>query len=141
MKLKVNPIAVWAAGLEDRAGGVAEKLAPLTAAGANFEFLLARRLPENPGQGVVFLTPLKGATQLRAARTQGFLRTEALHSIRVEGPNRPGLAAQIARALATAGVNLRGCSAIALGTKFVAYLALDDVEDVARARRVLRALT
>jgi hypothetical protein len=49
---------LWAAMLQDRVGGLAGKLAPLAAAGANLEFIIARRAPEQPGRGVVFVTPL-----------------------------------------------------------------------------------
>ena len=60
MKLKVNRSDVWAATIEDKPGGLANKLEALAKVGANLEFVLARRTPERgPGQGVVFLTPLK----------------------------------------------------------------------------------
>ncbi|HWI56942.1 MAG TPA: amino acid-binding protein, partial [Bacillota bacterium] len=60
MKLKVTRTDVWAATIDDRPGSLADKLAALTAAGANLEFVTARRTPEKPGKGVVFVTPLKG---------------------------------------------------------------------------------
>ena len=140
MKLNVQAASVWATSIEDRPGGLVEKLAPLVAAGANLEVIIGRRTPDQPGQGVVFLTPLQGAKQLKAAKAAGYLTTEALHSVRIEGPDQPGLALKMVQALADAGLNVRGFSATAIGRRFVAYLALDDIDDAAKAIRVLRRL-
>ena len=141
MGLKVSNVDVWAATIEDRTGGLAEKLAPLSAAGASLEFVIARRTPEQPGKGVVFVTPLQGGEQVKAATDAGFLRSGSLHSVRIEGPDRPGLGGMMAKALANAGINLRGLSAAAIGRKFVCYLALDTAEDAERAVRTLKNLS
>jgi predicted amino acid-binding ACT domain protein len=115
-------------------------LAALTAAGSKLEFVIARRAPERPGKGVVFVTPLKGAKQVKAAEAAGFLRTGSLHSVRVEGTDQPGLGAKMSGALSEAGINLRGLSAAAIGTKFVCYLALDTAEDARKATNTLEKL-
>ncbi len=140
MKLKVTRAEVWAANLEDRPAGLAEKLEALSKAGARLEFIMGRRSFEEPGRGVVFLAPLQGAAQFKAARDAGFIQTEALHSVRVEGANQPGLGTRITRVLATASLNLRGFSATVVARKFVAYLALDDEDDAVKAVRALRRL-
>jgi len=141
MKLNVTAVDVWAASLEDRVGSLAEKLAALNAAGADLEFVIARRAPEQPGKGVVFVTPLTGAKQVEAAEAAGFLRTGSLHSVRVAGTDKPGLGGKMAEALAGAGINLRGLSAAAIGTKFVCYLALDTPEDAQKATDVLKNMS
>jgi len=138
MALKVSRVDVWAAGLKDKPGRLADKLAALAEAGANVQFVVARRAPDKPGTGVVFVTPLKGAKQIRAAKKAGFVRAKSLRSIRVEGPDKRGIGAKIAQALAEAGINLRGLSAAALGKKFVCYLALDKAADATKAIRVLK---
>jgi hypothetical protein len=140
MALKAERVDTWAASLEDKPGGLATKLNALTGAGANLEFVIARRSPEKPGSGVVFVTPLKGAPQSRVAREVGFEKTESLHTVRVEGPNRPGHGLNIAEALAAAGLNLRGFAAAAVEKRFVAHLALDTAADAAKAVRILRKM-
>jgi predicted amino acid-binding ACT domain protein len=110
----------------------------LTDAGANFEFLIARRAADKPGTGVVFLTPIKGAKQKSAAQGAGLATTDSLHSVRVEGPDRPGLGMKMSRALADSGINLRGISAAALGRRAVTYLAFDSAADADTAIRVLK---
>ena len=141
MKMKITRAVVWAADIEDRPGGLAEKLAALAKAGANLDFILARRAPESPGMGVVFVAPLKGAREVRAANAAGFLKTEIMHAVRVEGTNRPGFGSEIASAIAAAGISLRGCSATAIGKRFVGYLALDAATEADRAIRALRRLS
>jgi hypothetical protein len=141
MKIKVTEVEVWAANVEDRPGGLTEKLLPLAIAGARLEFIIARRAPEQPGKGVVFVTPLKGVKQVKAATRAGFVQTGSLHSVRIEGTDQPGLAATMAKALADAGINLRGFSATVIGKRFIVYLALDTVDDGEEALRVLRKLS
>ena len=140
MALKVTRVDTWAATIEDRPGGLARKLKALAEGGANLEMVIARRSPERPGRGVVFVAPVKGVRQSRAAVAAGFVRAEALHTVRAEGPDKPGMGARIALALAGAGVNLRGLSAAAIGKKCVVYLAVDTADGAAAAAGVLRKI-
>ena len=104
MKLKVNRVDVWTATIDDRAGGAAERLEPLAKAGADFEYVFARRTPEQPGKGIVFVYPVKGSKVTKAAQDAGFAKPDHIHSVRIEGANKPGTTAKIARALAGAGL-------------------------------------
>ena len=140
MALTMTRVNVWAATIEDRPGGLAEKLAPLADAGVNLEFVIARRQASKPGAGGVFCPPIQGASQAGAARKAGFKKTASLHSVRVEGPDKRGQGAKITQALAAAGISLRGLSAAAIGRKFVAHLALDTSADAAKAIRALKKL-
>jgi hypothetical protein len=119
MKLQVKRVDVWMGQLDDRPGGLAEKLAALSATKANLEFVLARRSPERPGQAVVFLAPVKGARQDRAAASAGLGKAKNLFSVRVKGQDKPGLCACMIQAVASAGINLRGLSGMVIGRQFV----------------------
>jgi hypothetical protein len=139
MALTVTRTDVWAASIVDEAGGLAAKLVALADAGAQLEFVVARRAPDQPGTGVAFVAPLKGAAQLKAAKKVGFQKTPTLHSVRIEGPDKPGLGAQLTQALAQVGINLRGLSAAAIGKRCVVYLAVDTAADATKAARVLKS--
>lgn len=141
MALKATRAEVWAVSVDDRAGGLADKLEALARAGANFEMVFARRTPETAGGGVLFVTPLKGAKAVRAATELGLGRPQTIYSVRVEGGDKPGLGAKISRALGNAGVSFRGLSAIAVGKKFISYLALDSAEDADRAVQAIRKIS
>jgi len=115
-------------------------LDPVAKAGANFEFAFARRAPELPGKGLLFVLPVKGAKVLQAAQAAGLTKAEGIHTVRVEGADKPGASAAIVRALANAGISFRAFSATAVGRKFTGFFALDSAEDAVRAASVLRKL-
>jgi len=133
MALNVRLGKVWSASIDDRPGALAGKLDALAKAGVNLEFVVARRTPEQPGKGVVFVTPIEGDAAVKAAQGAGFSVSDSLHSVRVEGPDEPGLGAKITAALGQAGINLRGLSAAAIGNRMVCHLALDTSTDAAKA--------
>lgn len=137
MKLALSKVDVWAAEVEDRPGSLAAKLAALKQAGANLQFVISRRAPDKEGAGVVFVTPIKGARQIRAAQGAWFDKTASLRCLCVQGPDRPGLGADLTAALAQAGLNLRGLTAAAVGKRFVMYVALDSEADLKKAIQVL----
>lgn len=141
MKLKLSRVDMWSATIEDRAGGAADKLDPLGKAGVNLEFVFARRTPELPGHGVLFVTPIKGRKAISAAQGAGLVKSEDVCALRIEGADKPGVTAHMVRALADAAISFRALSAAAIGSKFVAYLALETADDAARANRVLQKLS
>jgi hypothetical protein len=138
MAYTIKKVDVWAGEIADRPGGLASTLTAMQSAGTNIEFVVARRSPDKPGTGVVFLTPIKGAKQKAAAQQAGLSTSEGLHSVRVEGPDRAGLGAKMTDALAAAGINLRGISAAALGRRAVSYFAFDSAADADNAVRALK---
>ncbi len=138
MAYEINKVDVWVGTIEERPGGLAEKLEVLSNAGTNLEFIISRRAPDKPGTGVVFAAPLRGAAQTRAAREAGLSKASSLCSLRLEGPDKPGLGAKIARVVGDAGINMRGLSAASLGRRCVVYLAFDSSADANRASRALK---
>lgn len=80
-----------AAGLQDKWLACRGVCTGLRAAGADLEFVIARRAAETPGKGVVFVTPLQGDMEIAAAAQLGFNVTQTLHSVRIMGPNQPGI--------------------------------------------------
>ncbi len=131
---------VWSAGMEDRPGMLAGKLDALSEAGVNLEFVIARRAHDKPGTSVVFVTPIKGAKQVKAARAAGFGKTTSLHSIRIIAPDQPGLGACLTKQVAEAGINLRGFSGAAIGKQAVFHLAFESQDDAAKGLRSLKKI-
>ena len=138
MDTLVEHVDVWAATIPDRPGGLADVLAVLRDAGANLQSIISRRAPDQPGSGVVFVTPLQGDREIAAAAQVGFNVTHTLHSVRVMGRDRPGIAAELTQKIAEAGISLRGFSAATVGTQFVAYAAVDSMQDANKAIEVLK---
>ena len=120
---------VWAASVDDKAGALGVKLGALAGAGADLDFVIVRRAPEQPGTGVVFVTPLRGDREVQAAAAVGFAVTSSLHSIRIEGQNEPGVAATLTKMVGDAGINMRGFSVAVLGTRYVAHISVGSMAD------------
>lgn len=139
MNVIAEPEDVWVASLDDKPGALANKLAALAEAGADLGFIIARRAPDKPGTGVVFVTPLRGDKEIDAATEEGFAVSTHLHSIRVEGKNEQGIAARITRKVGEAGLNLRGFSGAVLGTQYVLHLAFDTADSAQNAIGLLQA--
>lgn len=140
MKLKITRSEMWKATIDDRPGGAAAVLDPVAKAGANLEFAFGRRATEMPGKGLLFVLPVKGKKVVAAAQAAGLELAPDMHMLRIEGGDKPGTAAAIARALANAGISFRAFSATAVGRNFRGFLALDSAEDAARAAGLLKKL-
>ena len=137
MAYEITKEDVWAGELEDRPGAVAEKLEAVSRVGVDLDFMIARRAPENAGTGVVFMAPLRGEESVRAARQAGLSPLTSTFTLRVEGPDRPGLGALLTWAVADEGISMRGISGAKQGERSVFYLALDSAADADRASEAL----
>jgi hypothetical protein len=138
MPLNVTKVEIWAGELADQPGALARVLGAVGAAGADLECVIARRQSDKPGNGAMFVTPIKGRKVQAAARSAGLMPASNIATLRVEGSDKPGLGGRITGAVAEAGINLRGVSAAVVGNKFVAYLGFDSAADAAKAVRALR---
>ena len=138
METIVEGVNIWAASIKDKVGGLAHLLTGLRDAGADLDFILARRTAEKPGLGVVFVTPLRGDREVAAAAELGFNVTSSVHSVRIEGENKPGITAELTGKLAVAGISLRGLSAAVSGARFVIYIGFDSSEDAKKALDILQ---
>jgi len=138
MDMIVERVNVWVAPIKDQAGGLARTLKGLKEAGADLDFVIARRTPEDPGRGIVFVAPLRGDREIAAAANLGFNVTRSVYSVRVDGDNRPGLAADVTKILADAGITLRGFSAAVIGPRFIIYIGFDTKDDAKKAIDLLK---
>src|SRR5438876_12112316 len=137
MGFKLDRVHVWAGDVPDRAGGVASKLSLLAQAGTNLEFIFTQRQPEKPGTGILYVAPITGPVQVRAARAAGLAETQDPVVLRVEGDNQAGLGHRVTQQWALAGISFQGLTMSVLGNKFVGYAAFDSVTDANRAAAIL----
>lgn len=138
MAYTINKVEVWAADILNRPGTLACVLEGLANAGAQLEFMIARRVNDRTSR--VFVAPIKGIKQKRAASDVGLVPAKGMHSLRIEGLDRAGLGSEITRAVAGKGINLRGASAAAIGRKAVFYLAVETEQARKDAASILRKL-
>jgi hypothetical protein len=137
--LSVTKVDVWAGEMADQPGGLARILGALADAGVQLECVIGRRQPDKPGTGVVWVSPIKGKKSQGAARSAGMSPASNIATLRLEGPNKPGAGAMLSRAVADAGVNVRGVSAASIGNKFVAYVGFDSAADADKAAKAIKS--
>lgn len=137
MGFKLDRVHVWSGDIEDRAGGAAAKLSELAQAGSNLEYIYTRRRADTPGKGVLYVAPITGPSQVKAAKAAGLAETHDPVVMRVEGDNQAGLAHRVTQQWAIAGISLQGLTMSVLGNKFVGYAAFDSVTDANKAAQIL----
>src|SRR6266853_6933759 len=137
MGFKLDRVHVWSGEIQDQAGGIAQKLAPLAQAGANLEYIYTRRQQDKPGTGLLFVAPVTGPSQVRVAKAAGLVETQDQVVLRVEGDNQAGLAHRLTQQWALAGISMYGLSMAVLRDQFVGYAAFDSVHDANRAAQIL----
>jgi hypothetical protein len=140
MGFTLERVHVWSGEIADEAGGMAKALEPLANSGANLEYILTRRQPSKPGTGLLYVAPVTGPAQVRAARSGGLAESHETVVLRVEGDNQAGLASRLTQQWALAGINLQGLTMSVLAGKFVGYAAFDTVNDANRAAQILADL-
>ena len=137
MGFKLDRVHVWSGEVVDQAGGVSAKLSMLAQAGTNLEFIYTRRQPDMPGTGLLYVAPVTGPMQVRAARSAGLAETNDPVVLRVEGDNQAGLAHRVTNQWALAGLSFQGMTMAVLEDKFVGYVSFDTVHDANRAAAIL----
>ena|SRR5258706_10727427 len=137
---KVEKIDIWTVEMEDKPGATAGLFKGLAEAGADLQFVIARRQPEKPGKGILFVSPIKGGKVEEVARRAGFALRADVVGVRVEGSNEPGLSYKLTQALGSAGLNLRALLGNAIGKEGVVVIAFDNAADATKGYEILRQL-
>jgi hypothetical protein len=125
----VERVHVWSASLVDKPGGLSTILRGLDEAGADLDFIIARRAPEKPGTGVVFLSPIRGDREVRAASTLGFNLSSSIAAVRIEADNE---------LIADEAINIRGFSGAVIGRRYIAYIGFDSPVDANKAVDIIK---
>jgi len=134
---KIAKVDVFATDMRNQPGMLARVLEALANAGADLEFIVARRVTANTAR--VFFAPLRGARQMKAAADVD-VRKAGMFVLRIEAADRPGLGAAMSRKLSDAGINLRGLSAARIGRKSVTFIAFETPEAREQAGKIIRRL-
>jgi hypothetical protein len=140
MRFRLDRVHVWAGEVEDKPGGVAAKLAALAQAGANLGFVFTQRRPDKPGSGVLYVAPLSGPEQLRAAKAAGLHEVHDPVVLRVDGDNEQGLAHKLTQQWALGGISFQGLTMAVVNGHFVGYAMFDTVADSNKAATILADL-
>jgi hypothetical protein len=140
MTLQMHKVQVWSGEIPDRPGAAAAKLEALVRAGADLEFIFTRPQKIAPDTSRLFVAPITGPEQIKAAMAAGLAPALDIAMLCVEGENRPGIGYDLMSQLAIGGINLRGLSISSVGNRFAAYLAFENLDTANQAIQILATL-
>jgi len=140
MNLKTTRVDLWTTEIADESGRLALALRAIADYGGDLDFVSARRIPEKPGRGLVYVSPLVGNEQLANASEVGLRRADEMPTLKMEGNDSPGAGGKIMQAIADAGVSLREVSTTVFGNRFVCYVGFDSIADLQKAEMAVKGL-
>ena len=139
MAVNVKKIGLWRSEIANRPGALAEALSGVAQAGADLRVVMAYRFPGDESRGAVELYPVAGKRAQSAAREAG-LSESGIPTLLVEGDDRQGVGAAIARSIADAGINLAFLLAQVVGRRYVAVLGFDSEADAKKASGLIKRI-
>jgi hypothetical protein len=136
----VRKVKILAAKARDKVGALADLLEPLAQSKVSLDALVG--YAHKPGGACKVHCSLAdtGKRALKTAGDAGFEPDETSAALIVEGPDRAGAGQEIAQAAAGAGVNLRVCVAMSVGTRVIALLGFDSDADAGKVARRIRTI-
>ena len=137
MAVTVKSIKLWRKEVVNRPGELADTLAPLVAAGSDFQLLMGYRFPGNESKAAIELYPVSGRKATAVAAAAG-LQAADIPCLLVEGDNKPGIAQTIAKSIADAGINMSFVVAQSVGKRYSAVFGFDSDADTRRATSVIK---
>src|SRR4030095_14481886 len=103
--IRLRPITLWRAEVDNQPGALAQTLEPLATARANLQIVMGYRLPGDRVRAAIEVSPVAGARATSAAEAAG-LSEAAISALQVEGDNRAGLGHAIAKELGDGGITI-----------------------------------
>ncbi|GBD26788.1 hypothetical protein HRbin30_02130 [bacterium HR30] len=137
MAVTVKPISLWRKETQNAPGVLAEVLEPLAASGANLRVVMGYALGDT-GRAAIEVFPVSGKKSTAAASQVG-LGPAQVSALLVEGDDRPGLGAAMAKGIASAGVNIEFIVAQSVGRKFSAVFGFRTADDARAAAKAIKA--
>jgi predicted amino acid-binding ACT domain protein len=138
MAVTVKKITLWRKEVANHPGVLADVLSPLAGAGANLRVVMGYALPGLSDRAAIEVYPVSGKKVVNAAGAAG-LSASPIPCLLVEGDDRMGLGADMARGMAERGVNVSFLMAETVGRKFSAIFGFESDADAATAAKAIKA--
>jgi hypothetical protein len=138
MAISVKKAVLWRKEVSHEAGQLASVLAPLAQAGVNLRVVMGYTIHGDPAQAAIEVFPVTGKKAATAASQAG-LAASSIPCLLVEGDDRLGLGADMARKIADTGVSISFVVAESLGRKFSAIFGFLSAADAATASKAIKA--
>jgi len=137
MGVRVKQVTLWRSEVANRPGALAGMLGPLAEAGANLKVVMGYRMPGEENRAAVEVYPVSGRKVTAAARSVG-LSDSGIPALLVDGDDRAGLGAAIARGVAEAGINMIFLMAQVIGRRYSAIIGFESAADAKKAAALVK---
>jgi hypothetical protein len=137
MAVRVKQISLWRSEVANRAGALAGMLGPIAEAGGNLKVVMGYRMPGEENRAAVEVYPVTGKRVTAAARSVG-LSDSGIPALLVDGDDRAGLGAAIARGVAGAGINMIFLMAQVVGRRYSAIIGFESASDAKKAAALVK---
>ena len=134
MAISVKKIPLWRREVPNRLGLLAQTLEPLSRSGANLQVIMGYHMGD---KAIIEVFPVSGKKSTSAAQQAG-LAHSGPPALLVQGDNRAGVGATLARAIADAGINIHFLVAQVLGTRYSAVIGFGSDDDATRAMSIIK---
>jgi hypothetical protein len=137
MAITVKKVTLWRKEVSHAPGVLAGVLEPLAGAGANLRVVMGYAMGDT-GRAAIEVFPIAGKKAAGAATAAG-LAASPIPCLLAEGDDRPGLGADMARAIAQAEVNISFLIAETIGRKFSAVFGFQTDAEAAAASKAIKS--
>ena len=137
MAVRIKQITLWRSEVANRPGALAGALGPIAEAGGNLKVVMGYRIPGAENRAAIEVYPVSGKKVTTAARSVG-LSDSGIPALLVDGDDRTGLGAAIARGVAEAGINMIFLMAQVVGRRYSAILGFESSADAKKAASVIK---
>jgi hypothetical protein len=137
MAVTVKKIVLWRKEVENKAGVLANALAPLAHAGTDIHIVMAYRFPGEESRAAIELYPVTGKKSVAAAKEAEFSASD-IPALLIEGDNRAGLGYATAQAIANSGINIDFVVVQVIGRKYSAVFGFESDADAQKCAAIIR---
>ena len=137
MAVRIKQITLWRSEVANRPGALAGALGPIAEAGGNLKVVMGYRMPGAENRAAIEVYPVSGKKVTAAARSVG-LSDSGIPALLVDGDDRAGLGAAIARGVAEAGINMIFLMAQVVGRRYSAVIGFESAAEAKKAVSVIK---
>jgi hypothetical protein len=136
MAISIKKGFLWRKDIENTPGTFAQTLEPFAKAGVNLQIVMGYTAA---GKGAVEIFPFTDEKGQQAAKEAGLHEAKEVPCLILEGPDKAGLAHDIAKTIADAGVNLHFAICQGVDGKFQGCFGFGNDQDAEKVSALIKA--
>ena len=134
MTLNIRKGYLWRKEIENKPGTFASALEPFANAGQNLQIVMGYAKTTEHTQGAIEIFPVTDEKGKECAKAGGLSEMHEAVCLIVEGEDKPGIAYEIAKSIASVGVNLHFAMCQSVDKRFQACFGFGSEADADKAK-------